>query len=567
VVPVSPTWNTACTTTLDITNAAAADGLSENLIASIVGATGDFSTTPDATTGEIAAGASDTKSLAVDFSTQQAGTLTGTVTLDLVSDGGTGTNSIDGLGKTTLTPITVPLSIVVDRPAVPELEKLAGTGTLTPGTLTNGTAPDSYVLNLGTVTQNASPVTVSLAALNAAIAPADDLDGSYTISGDPYFTNTGFGDFSAVGAGDTSGTDTVSLGTGKTGGFSETIVLHPTDSNSSGYSQPLPDETLTVIGTVAAPTGTAIGDVHLTTFDGLYYNFQADGDFTLAQSTAPGDSFRVQIQTAPFPAINATSIVTEAAAQVGGNVVTFGMGSDTVAINGVADTVLSMAHPTQLLDGGELQMIAANEYELSWDTGESMTITKGTQYLNVTAKLGSQDTPGSVQGLLGTDTGQANDFSLPDGTVLKQPLTSAQLLGTFADAWTVAPDQSLLGGTVPVSSALGVPAGMTFLSATAPGQILTGSLQETGGGATTLLGTLANLSGDTVTNFAPHDLIDVTDISSALAAIAYQGNATGGTLSIAAGNASAALHFVGGLSGGTFHVASDQHGGTLLSYS
>jgi hypothetical protein len=75
------------------------------------------------------------------------------------------------------------------------------------------------------------------------------------------------------------------------------------------------------------------------------------------------------------------------------------------------------------------------------------------------------------------------------------------------------------------------------------------------------------LSGDTVTNFAPHDLIDVTDISSALAAIAYQGNASGGTLSIAAGNASAALHIVGGLSGGTFHVASDQHGGTLLSYS
>ena len=31
------------------------------------------------------------------------------------------------------------------------------------------------------------------------------------------------------------------------------------------------------------------GDVHLTTFDGLLYNFQAVGEFVLAKSTAPGE--------------------------------------------------------------------------------------------------------------------------------------------------------------------------------------------------------------------------------------------------------------------------------------
>jgi hypothetical protein len=317
------------------------------------------------------------------------------------------------------------------------------------------------------------------------------------------------------------------------------------------------------------PTGTAAGDVHLTTFDGLYYNFQADGDFTLAQSTAAGDSFCVQIRTAPFPAIQATSVITEAAAQVGGNVVTFGMGGTTVSINGVADTALGMADPTQLLDGGTLRMIAANQYELSWSSGETLAITKGTAYLNVTASLGPQDAPGSVQGLLGSDNGQAKEFALPDGAVLKQPLSSATLLGTFADAWTVAPGQSLLAGTVPAASGLGTPPAMAFLGATAPGQVLTGTLKAGGQTAApiTLVGTLADFAGDTVTNFAAQDRIDITNIGGTLATVAYTGTATAGLLTIGSGSASASLHVSGDLSGGAFRAASDQHGGTLVGYA
>jgi hypothetical protein len=240
------------------------------------------------------------------------------------------------------------------------------------------------------------------------------------------------------------------------------------------------------------------------------------------------------------------------------------MGGATVAINGVADTALSLADPTQLLDGGTLRMIAANQYELSWSSGETLAITKGVAYLNVTASLGPQDAPGSVQGLLGSDTGQANDFALPDGTVLKQPLSSATLLGTFADAWTVAPEQSLLGGTVPAASGLGASPAMTFLGATAPGQILTGSLQAGGqtGAPVTMVGTLADFSGDTVTNFAAQDLIDVTNVGSAVATLAT--TAGGGVLTIGAGAASASLKLSGDLSGSVFHAVSDQHGGTLI---
>jgi hypothetical protein len=107
---------------------------------------------------------------------------------------------------------------------------------------------------------------------------------------------------------------------------------------------------------------------------------------------------------------------------------------------------------------------------------------------------------------------------------------------------------------------------MTFLGATGPGQILTGSLQAGGqtGAPVTLVGALADFSGDTVTNFAAHDLIDVTDVGSALATLATTGTAAGGVLTIGSGSASATLHLSGDLSGSVFHAVSDQHGGTLI---
>jgi hypothetical protein len=110
---------------------------------------------------------------------------------------------------------------------------------------------------------------------------------------------------------------------------------------------------------------------------------------------------------------------------------------------------------------------------------------------------------------------------------------------------------------------------MTFLSATGAGQILTGSLQAGAqvGAPVTMVGALADFGGDTITNFAAQDLIDVTNVGSAVATLAYTGTATGGVLTIGSGSASAALHVSGDLSGGGFRAVSDQHGGTLIGYA
>ena len=48
-------------------------------------------------------------------------------------------------------------------------------------------------------------------------------------------------------------------------------------------------------------------------------------------------------------------------------------------------------------------------------------------YLDTSVGLGAGQKPGSVQGLMGPDKGAANDFMLPNGTVLAQPLSTDTL--------------------------------------------------------------------------------------------------------------------------------------------
>ena len=222
------------TQSLTITNLDPNDGYSENLIATVVGTTG--AVTAKGATGDIAPQAYGT--LSVNFSTATPGTI-GTVTLDLKSDG----TGIDGLGVTDLGDVTIPVIVTTDNvPAAAQFEEISGGGTFTQ----NGSA---YNLNLGTIT---APTSVNLGVLNSAIAPADDLGGTFTTSGPTEFAVTGFSAFSGVASGAADTAPTVTLFAGVAGTFTEIITLQPTDTTTNTA---LPDETLTITGTVstAAP--------------------------------------------------------------------------------------------------------------------------------------------------------------------------------------------------------------------------------------------------------------------------------------------------------------------------
>ncbi len=108
--------------TLNVGNIATADGFSENLIATLTGATGNLSVAGGGgTTGDIAAGASNAAALTLDFATTSAGVLSGNALVSLLSDGGTGAGSIDGLGTIALPSQAVPIVINVNNFATADI--------------------------------------------------------------------------------------------------------------------------------------------------------------------------------------------------------------------------------------------------------------------------------------------------------------------------------------------------------------------------------------------------------------------------------------------------------------
>ena len=193
------------------------------------------------------------------------------------------------------------------------------------------------------------------------------LAGTGAVAGDRLTINWGGQtvDYTLV-AGDISGnsaTVTVPLATITAQGqgtFNVTATLTDAAGNASSNS--------TATSVTVDSLGGGSGDVHMITFDGLHYDFQAVGDFVAAQSTDPGNAWQVQIRTGSWP--GAVSITTELGALVGDDRVTFAIGRESlVDIDGVPDIVL---HPgvAQTIGGGTLTEVSDDAFRLDLYGGE-----------------------------------------------------------------------------------------------------------------------------------------------------------------------------------------------------
>jgi hypothetical protein len=138
------------------------------------------------------------------------------------------------------------------------------------------------------------------------------------------------------------------------------------------------------------------------------------------------------------------SLTEELATMVGDHRVTFAAGRDSLMqIDGTPVTGMATGD-VRNLDGGTLTQMYDTVFRLDWKSGNSLTVYDvNGDYLDWNVGLGAQSGPGSVHGLLGSNTGQANDFQLRDGTLLAQPSDDV-IATTYADSWRVAPGASLL---------------------------------------------------------------------------------------------------------------------------
>jgi hypothetical protein len=199
----------------------------------------------------------------------------------------------------------------------------------------------------------------------------------------------------------------------------------PSSTSPSGTLPPTQPST--------SPSGTSgggAGDTHLVTFDGLHYDLQASGEFTLVKN----DDIDVQIRLEPSGGAQhpsgAVSFIDQTAFMLGGDRITIDNSrTDPLWLNGA---------PVTLLPGQFLPLAGGTIYNKNGvflavaKTGEDIRVTGN----NTSVFLGSHTQ--DVTGLLGNaDGNSANDLQLPDGTTLSQPLSFDTLYDTFASAWRV----------------------------------------------------------------------------------------------------------------------------------
>jgi hypothetical protein len=199
--------------------------------------------------------------------------------------------------------------------------------------------------------------------------------------------------------------------------------------------QSVQSNVLTTPASCASAQGT--GDTHLQTFGGTYYDFQAEGTFTLARSSAMTVQ-STQVSGAPLgwpgAAVN-SGVATQ-------------MGADTVAVCASRGLVVN-GSATSLPSGGTISLASGDRivrtgsrYVVTNPQGDSMAATINPGYVDVHVGLGSYPQP--VFGLLANAPGTNNALRTSTGTVLAIPVDLTTLYGLYGNSWRVPDSQSLV---------------------------------------------------------------------------------------------------------------------------
>ena len=158
--------------------------------------------------------------------------------------------------------------------------------------------------------------------------------------------------------------------------------------------------------------GDSLGDPHLKTFDGVRFDFQRIGEYTLVRSTK--DDFVVQVRQVPVPGSRAVAVNQSMATKVGGKRVTVSLENDAAVLR-VDGTVVTGDPPA--IPGLTLtrsQTSYGTNYVFEWPDGTVVRAEQLGKYtINVRVRP-SASRRGALEGLLGNDDGAvANDTGEP----------------------------------------------------------------------------------------------------------------------------------------------------------
>lgn len=184
---------------------------------------------------------------------------------------------------------------------------------------------------------------------------------------------------------------------------------------------------------------TTIGDTHLHTLGGLFYDFQATGDFILAQADS---DFVVQSrQVSGAPTWPDASVNHAVATQMGNTKIAVCLAPNRRLVVDGTVTPLNDNQPFLSPDGVTIWR-KGNVYTITSKSGNSVRATVNDTWIDANVGLGRW--PSTVTGLLANVNGNPDQIAARGGTVLTAPFSFQDLYHLYADSWRVSKDQSLL---------------------------------------------------------------------------------------------------------------------------
>jgi len=196
-------------------------------------------------------------------------------------------------------------------------------------------------------------------------------------------------------------------------------------------------------------SGSSTGEPHITTLDGLYYDFQAAGDFLLTEN---GPSFSVQVRQRWTP--NRPNVAFNKA-------VAMRMGKTRIAVFLDPTRLVVDGRDVSLADGKTLSLPDnvgvtrnGNVYVVKHGSAETVRVVAvdnvwvtilGGHFLDVSVSL-NYVAGGPMRGLLGNGNGDSqDDIATREGKVLAQPVSFEEFYHRYGISMSITPEESLFG--------------------------------------------------------------------------------------------------------------------------
>ncbi|WP_245919307.1 VWD domain-containing protein [Melittangium boletus] len=224
-------------------------------------------------------------------------------------------------------------------------------------------------------------------------------------------------------------------------GYTEGAFSSTTNQNGRDFLLFKYEEGCSITTPTKCTLGYGWGDPHYVTFDGIAYDFQGYGEFILTEATT-GD-LTLQARQKPWNGSPHVSVFSAFATKLGGDRVGFYLGANPpVKVNGVP---VSVSGELILTGGGRIRQ-QGTTYTLVWPTGDHLTLTPESNYVNAHLRL-APSRAGKMRGPLGNFNGNRSDeFALRNGTPLPPSLSFTQMYtgpSSYVNSWRIAQAESL----------------------------------------------------------------------------------------------------------------------------